>query len=405
MALKQRFYLIYFSNHNPVTSDDLYQAFELLITSRTLNLGFSFTEAFKSWENQKGFPLVYVRADDETGEITVTQQRYYAEGEQRLDNDDRSWFIPLNMAFASNPNFNDISFTDYFISGEEHKTIQYPDNFDASQWFIINKQQMGFYRVNYDNSNWQELIKVLNSRNFNQIHVLNRAQLIDDSLNLAHDGYLSYDIAFGILNYLSRETDYIPWRAAVLNLDKIDFILGQTTARDNFRIFLRKALLRMYKLYGMEEKPQDTLMDKFGRELAIDWMCRLGDEHCLDNTFELLKKSIHENVDLPDSLEITVYCNGLKGLDRQTEFVELWKKFQASEDQAERLRIIDGLLCSADPQTIKNLLETILVANSETYYRTHERTRILNNVVSRSAVGVPVIIEYISDYYDDIVAM
>lgn len=368
-------------------------------------MDFSITDAFKTWELQKGYPLVHVRADDETGEIVVTQERYYAENEQRVTDDERSWFIPLSFATASNPSFDDISFTDYFANGQENKTIAYPDNFDASQWFIFNKQQMGFYRVNYDVSNWQAIIKVLNSPNFNQIHVLNRAQIIDDSLNLAADGYLSYQTAFEILSYLQRETDYIPWRAAVINLDKIDYILADSPAHDNFKIYLKHALRRIHKTLGFEERPQDTLIDKFGRELAIDWLCRLGDAKCLEYTHDLLRKSIYDNVEIPDSLEITVICNGLRGLNRQDEFVALWRRFQDSEDQAKRIRIIDGLLCSEDPKTIKDLIETILVSSQETYYRTHERQRILNNALVRSPAGVSVTIEILTLYYDEVVAM
>lgn len=85
---------------------------------------------------------------------------------------------------------------------------------DASQWFIFNKQQMGYYRVNYDDSNWNALANTLNSENFDDIHVLNRAQIFDDAVNFASGGYIDYDIVRSLLTYFSQETDYVAWYTA-----------------------------------------------------------------------------------------------------------------------------------------------------------------------------------------------
>lgn len=75
---------------------------------------------------------------------------------------------------------------------------------------VLNKQQTGYYRVNYDETNWRLIAAYLNSDNFQNINPLNRAQLIDDAYNLARTGLLSYSIVFDLLDYVSRETDYIP---------------------------------------------------------------------------------------------------------------------------------------------------------------------------------------------------
>lgn len=139
--------------------------------------------------------------------------RFYSKRNQSLD-DTSSWYIPLNFATASNPNFDDTRITNYFRNGEDRYLINVPSQFDDGQWFIFNKQQLGYYRVNYDLQNWNAISAVLNSDNYNQIHVLNRAQLIDDCLSFADGGYLSYDVLLNLLPYLEREIEYTPWYAA-----------------------------------------------------------------------------------------------------------------------------------------------------------------------------------------------
>lgn len=389
------------SVHKPVTSDELFAAFETAI-SRVEFTAFRFTEAFKSWEDQKGFPLLNVGVNIASGVFELTQQRYYAASEERVENDQRSWFIPLNFATKNNPNFLDTLITNYFEPGSPLKMMPLPAFFDSTQWVIFNKQQIGYYRVNYETNNWNLLSAVLNSPNFNEIHVVNRAQLIEDSLSLAADGYLTYDIAFKILNYLERETDYIPWRAAVTNLDKIDYLLKGRGIYENYRTFIRKLARKMYVTYGLDEKPGDSIMDKFARELAIDWTCRMGDQRCLDETYARMKKIALENEAIPASLELTVICNGLKGLNRQEEFAALWRRMQASNDQAERLLILDGLMCTSDPKAFRDLLETTLVNTNEAYYRQHELTRIINNAFVRSPTGLTAMMDFVAEFRPEI---
>ena len=394
------------SAHKPVTSDELFKAFEDVIRgSPSGPIGFDFRKAFTEWETQKGFPVIHVTESRPTSNFHITQSRYYAAYEKRVEGDTRSWWIPLNFVSADNPNFDDTRFTYHFESDVASFEMPFPVGFNPDSWYLFNKQQMGYYRVNYDVNNWNELIKVLNSKNYKQIHVLNRAQLIDDSLNLAADGYISYRIAFGILSYLSRETDYIPWRAAVTNLDNIDYILKDRAAHDYYKKFVKRLAKKMFVVYGMKERPEDTLMDKFAREVAIDWTCRMGDEGCLSQMYEILRGSLEElnPVAISDSLEVSAICHGLKGLDRKTEFSMLWFNMLNSNDQARRLRIIDGLMCSSDPEMLKTLLETSI--NTNFNYRTHERQRILNNVHIRSSVGLETTASFLIENYDAVVAM
>lgn len=77
---------------------------------------------------------------------------------------------------------------------------------------------LGFYRVNYDTATWENISKALKTNTYSDIHVLNRAQIVDDSLNLARGELLDYKLALSLLQYLEGETSYLPWLAAFNNL-------------------------------------------------------------------------------------------------------------------------------------------------------------------------------------------
>jgi len=51
----------------------------------------------------------------------------------------------------------------------------------------------------------------LNSKVYENIHVLNRAQIIDDAFHFAVEKELNFSVFWEIAKYLSKERDYIAW--------------------------------------------------------------------------------------------------------------------------------------------------------------------------------------------------
>ena len=94
---------------------------------------------------------------------------------------------------------------------------------------------LGYYRVNYDEKNWRLIINQLNE-DHNKIHVINRAQLINDALNFASIGLLNYDLALGVTSYLDKETEYFPWYAALNGLEYVGNMLEETASYGNFKV-------------------------------------------------------------------------------------------------------------------------------------------------------------------------
>ena len=90
-----------------------------------------------------------------------------------------------------------------------------------SRPYLLNLEASGFYRVAYDEENWRALIHSLKTTK--QINRLNRAQLIDDIMNLARTNYASYELALDLLLYLRLEDDFIPWEAAFRSLSFLHY--------------------------------------------------------------------------------------------------------------------------------------------------------------------------------------
>lgn len=74
--------------------------------------------------------------------------------------------------------------------------------------------------MNYTEDNWASLTKQLETSP-TDIDVSNRAQLIDDSFNLARAGQLNYTVPLGLTRYLDKEDDVFPWFSVMDNLNYV----------------------------------------------------------------------------------------------------------------------------------------------------------------------------------------
>lgn len=101
----------------------------------------------------------------------------------------------------------------------------------------------GYYRVNYDKNHWMNLINYLKTQNFETIHEINRAALIDDLMNLARANYVDYKTVISATMYLERENNYFPWRAFFNNLP---YLNKRFAGRDIESIY-KVRMLQLYK--------------------------------------------------------------------------------------------------------------------------------------------------------------
>jgi aminopeptidase N len=72
------------------------------------------------------------------------------------------------------------------------------------------------------------------------IPLINRAQIVDDALNLAKQGYLNYSIAMSQTRFLVNETEWLSWQAFDANFVFLDNIVSGLDAYNNFRVSIKQ---------------------------------------------------------------------------------------------------------------------------------------------------------------------
>lgn len=96
----------------------------------------------------------------------------------------------------------------------------------------------GLYKVNYDDKNWDLIIKAL-IEDHNSIPILNRVQLIDDSMDLANTGRLKYNVSLRLLTYLVAEDEYLAWNTALVHLNYLKTMLSRRAVFGLFTVSIK----------------------------------------------------------------------------------------------------------------------------------------------------------------------
>lgn len=97
------------------------------------------------------------------------------------------WWVPLSYTTGDDPDFSETNPSSWMTDEDNEMAMSL--KVDQDTWVIFNLQETGYYRVNYDDQNWALLTTQLRD-DHPVIHVINRAQIIDDALNLARAGEL-----------------------------------------------------------------------------------------------------------------------------------------------------------------------------------------------------------------------
>ena len=101
----------------------------------------------------------------------------------------------------------------------------------GTKWIKFNPSQVGYYRVNYEENDWNVLIE-----NINDLSLGDKTHLLEESFSIAESGDLSYTIPLTLTKYLVNETHYIPWSVASSRLQSISNYLQTSQFDSNFKV-------------------------------------------------------------------------------------------------------------------------------------------------------------------------
>lgn len=130
--------------------------------------------------------------------------------------------------------------------------------------------------------------------NHNRIHVLNRAQIVDDAFNLARAGILDYSQMFDIINYLKKETDYFPWYPAITGFNFLRRIYGENSTEGLKIVSLEAELIEgVMNSVSFAKLNQSNQIYSLKVSMILNRACKLGIQSCITNARQLFKDFVN----------------------------------------------------------------------------------------------------------------
>ncbi|XP_063609327.1 LOW QUALITY PROTEIN: aminopeptidase N-like [Penaeus indicus] len=352
-----------------------------------------------TWTLQKGYPVIHVKRSKDGTSALLTQERFRVERSTNSSNiTDYKWWVPLTYTTQSEANFNQTQAKLWMKESECHTSVLSLPPTD--QWVIFNLQQTGYYRVNYDDHNWNLIIQQL-KKDHRVISPINRAQIIDDAMNFAKAGRLSYDIAIGVYAYLRNEEEYLPWAAGVSELTYINRMFKLRSGYGALKRYLLNLVSPLYEAVGFDDKIDDPYLEQKKRKIAVNWACKLGHKDCLDKALTLYRQWMAnpDNTSLiSPNLKWTVYCRAIdEGGEAEWDFA--WDQYLRTNVASEKTLLLAAMACTREAWILSRYLE--MTINPVSGIRLQDIGGVLRSI-SFNDVGRSLVWNYLTRNWNDI---
>lgn len=213
------------------------------------------TMILNTWIRQKGYPVVTVTRNGNN--FYLTQKRFLTDADSEpketvVSEFNYKWSIPITYVTSANPTQVQRQWFHHDV-----REIVIPIEGDV-EWIKFNKDQVGYYRVKYDEPMWKSLNQAL-ERNVTSLSVLDRAHLLHDVFSLAEALQVPYDTALTMTKYLKSETHFVPWDVVSSKLKGIRDLLYYTELHPKFQAYANDLVNDAYEAVDWNVNPDEHL--------------------------------------------------------------------------------------------------------------------------------------------------
>lgn len=290
-----------------------------------------------SWTGQMGYPVLDVAASSVEGGLSleVKQERFVFDsvlGDGSAgDDEEQVWPVPLTVAADGG------SVTAALVSAATGTvTVAAPADPD---WFKVNPDQTGFYRVNYTDTDWDRLVPVIRDHT---LPATDRLGIQNDAYALAKAGLLPVTRFLTLAEAYQNENDASVWSDLATNLREIEGLIAEQPYLGAYRNFGRQLFAPAAQRSGWDPRPGEGHLDSLLRSTVLSQAGGYGDPAVIGQAQDLFERyqSDPSNV-RPDLRGVVFSLVGQEG-DRAV-YDRIWELERAAELHEEKIRLLMSL--------------------------------------------------------------
>ena len=338
--------------------------------------GLPVTSIMDSWVKQMGYPVLEVGADrrDSDLQVTLTQERFVYD---RLLGDEEPnpevWQVPVTV---SAPGGNSAS----AVMESKEAVLTLPAVSPADDWYKVNADQTGFYRVNYTPEDWQRLSPAISTQ---QVPATDRLGVQNDAYALSRAGLLPITQFLELAGSYSGETDASVWGDLASNLRDIEQLIAGEAVHPAYQRFGRELFGPAARRAGWTPRPDDGHLDSLLRSTVLGQSGAYNDPETLGQASDLFQRYLTDPESVHPDLRGVVFSLAAQAGDRST-YDQLWGLEERTSLQEEKIRLLLAMCRFQD----EGLLNDTLASSLSSRVRSQDTIFVVAGVAA-NPVGTP----------------
>ncbi|XP_002734773.1 aminopeptidase N-like [Saccoglossus kowalevskii] len=324
------------------------------VTAETLGNEIDVKKVMDTWTLQKGYPVITATKNGAySGQSTKLEQRYFVlkSPEERFDYQESPFRYKWNVLFTYVASTATLTTRSEWID-QSSRTVDVPDGSNYGNW-IGNFDLAGFYRVNYEQTNWEWIIQQLRN-DHNSFSPVTRAAIIDDAFSLQRAGLLDTMTALQVTLYLGRENHYAPWHAANRGFTYLRNRLHMTSYFGTFQRYIL-ALLNDYDVTWFMPA-SDTVSERFLQEMLLKLSCANGAAGCVNEAVSRFDEYLESDRRIEPDQKSVVYSEGIAH-GTVDDWDVMWSRAQNAQSPDEETIIMTSLTASRVPWVLDRYMQ------------------------------------------------
>ena len=306
-----------------------------------------------SWTGQTGYPVLDVAATNtESGlSLEVRQERFVFDsvlGEDTGDDEEQVWPVPLTVAADG------AQLTAHLVSGATGTVdVAAPTQPD---WFKVNPDQTGFYRVNYTDTDRERLAALVADRT---LPATDRLGIQNDAFALSRAGLLPVTRFLALAESYQEETDASVWSDLATNLREIESLIADEPYLGAYHAFGRRLFGPAAQRSGWEARPGEGHLDSLTRSTVLSQAGVYGDPDTIAQARELFEAYQVDSANVRPDLRGVVFSLVAQAGDRAV-YDRMWELERAAELHEEKIRFLISMARFQQEELLRETLDRSL---------------------------------------------
>jgi hypothetical protein len=273
--------------------------------------------------------------------------------------------------------------------------------------------------VNYNIDNWNAIINALDSDKFKMIHLLNRAQLLDDSFQLAKAGYLNFNVILNMLRQLRREYELVPLTAGFRAIEFLLTYLDNQPFYEKLMGIMQKIIDEIYVRVNDPKHPEypQEFTDNYHQLVKLKvnhFACRFNAESCMNEANSKMLSHDLSAMPLNVNERQHIYCGSLHSTNADTHWMKLRKRLSEITQNIEAYRthqdeiseILSAFVnCDSNRERIRNVLNDIFKITKPQAYQMiskEDATFVIVSLIKVSSKHREIIMDFYETNYSSL---